>query len=299
MNNRREFIRGAVLAAGGATLCGCKSPFGETSFYGPTIRDRLWMWGHHPDMSEKSVKEGGKWPGPTVDQAEGCRMMGIPNDCVIRWGNKPAHPWGNYFDQFRSLKRISFGITDGGNGTVWEKLDWAINEIKPACPNLTGCFLDDYFTTQGFTQSVADLGRIADRLHGNGLRLSVVLYSDQDGLKAEFKPQLDLIDETSYWFWASKNIVTMVDSVKRCREFIGPEKDLLLGLYMWDYTLGAPVPSDRMAAQLEYARKFLADGTVTGLIFHPSYSAALDVDSVRLSKDWIAAHGEDLWGSGR
>lgn len=296
MISRRSFIEGSALLAGGLMSGGCASLIGKPSFYGPTFRDRLWMWGHHADMAHKSVKKGKKWPGPTVEQAEGCRLMGIYNDCVIRWGNKPAHPWGNYFDQFKDMKRITFGITDGGNGTVWEKLDWAINEIKPAYPNLTGCFLDDYFTPQGFTQSVTDLGRIADRLHENGLRLSVVLYSDQDGLKPEFKPQLDLIDETSYWFWSSKNIDTMEDSVKRCREFIGPEKDLLLGLYMWDFTLGEPVAAERMASQLEHARRFLADGTVTGLIFHPTFQAALDVPAVNLSKEWIRRHGEDLWG---
>lgn len=297
MIERRDFIKRTALAAGGFAA-GCSSPLREekSAFYGPTIRDRLWMWGHHADMAHKSVKKGAKWPGPTVDQAEGCRLMGISNNCVIRWGNKPVHPWGNYFDQFGDMKRITFGITDGGNGTVWEKLDWAICEIKPAHPNLTGCFLDDYFTPQGFTQSVSDLARIAERLHDNGLRLSVVLYSDQDGLKPEFKPQLDLVDETSYWFWRSKNIGTMGDSVRRCRDFIGPDKDLLLGLYMWDFTLGAPVAPELMEAQLVHARRFLADRTVTGLIFHPSFMAALGVPAVEMAKSWIRRHGEETWG---
>src|SRR5574344_1644220 len=93
--NRRNFIATGLAAAGALALDGCKSIPPSTSFYGPTIRDRLWMWGHHADMCSHSAKKGQKWPGATVDQAEGCRMMGIPNDCVIRWGNKPAHPWGD------------------------------------------------------------------------------------------------------------------------------------------------------------------------------------------------------------
>jgi len=36
---------------------------------------------------------------------------------------------------------------------------------------------------------------------------------------------------------------------------------------------------------------------ITGLIFHPTYAAALDVPAVKLSKEWIAAHGETLWGA--
>ena len=296
MMNRREFLAGSAAAAGVAALGGCANFLHRESFYGPTIRDRLWMWGHHADMCHKSVKVGAKWPGPTVDQAQGCKMMGIPNNCVVRWGNLPAHPWGNYFDQFKDMKRITFSITDGAKGTVWEKLKIALEELKPTTPNLTGCFLDDYFTPQGLTQKVEDLRKISEQLHENDLRLSVVLYSDQDGFKDEFKPQLNLCDETSLWFWKSSNIVTMADNVKRCREFIGPDKDLLLGLYMWDFTTREPVSAERMEMQLEYARRFLADKTITGLIFHPSFAAALDVPSVNISKKWIAAYGDTLWG---
>ena len=53
-----------------------------------------------------------------------------------------------------------------------------------------------------------------------------------------------------------------------------------------------------MEMQLSFARKFLADRTVTGLIFHPTFAAALDVPAVNLSKEWIRSHGEDLWGKG-
>ena len=296
MIDRRHFLKVSSMAAGAAALEGCASFSGEASFYGPTIRDRLWMWGHHSAMCHKSVKEGAKWPGLTVEQAEGCKMMGIPNNCVVRWGNLPEHPWGDYFDQFKAMKRITFSITDGAKGTVWEKLDIALKELKPSMPNLTGCFLDDYFTPQGLTQKVEDLRRISNTLHENDLRLSVVLYSDQDGFKDEFKPQLDLCDETSLWFWKSSNIVTMADNVKRCRDFIGPDKDLLLGLYMWDFTTREPVSAGRMEMQLEYARRFLADRTITGLIFHPTFAAALDVPAVNLSKKWIAEYGDTLWG---
>ena len=293
---RREFVKG-MAKVGIATAVGCRSLCGQSSFYGPTIRDRLWMWGHHPDMSGKSVAKGKSWPGPAVDQAEGCRIMGIPNNCVIRWGNKPAYPWGDYFEQFKALKRISFGITDGARGSVRDKMKLAFDVIQPAMPNLTGCFLDDYFRPADIGQKSLDLQKVADAVHEHGLRLSVVLYSDQDGFRAEYKHDLECCDETSLWFWRSANIDTMADRVKRCREFIGPEKDLLLGLYMWDFTRGEPVAADKMERQLSFARKFLADRTVTGLIFHPSFAAALNVPSVRLSCEWIAACGDDLWGS--
>ena len=298
MTNRREFIKGAAMTAGALAAGGCETVFGKQSFYGPTIRDRLWMWGHHSQMCHHSgfKHNGKKWEGPTVEQAEGCKLMGIPNDCFIRWGNMPVHPWGDYVKQFHQLKRFSFGITDGGNGTVWDKLDWAINELKPEFPNLTGGFLDDFFAVKKLTQTEDTVQKIADRLHENDLRLSIVVYSDQDGIKPEFKPYLDLCDETSFWCWHSSNLSKHEDMVRRMRDFIGPDKSLLMGVYMWDYTLGEPVPADRMEMQLAFASKLLSDRTIDGLIFHPTYSAALDVPAVNLAKAWIKENGEKPWG---
>ena len=62
MTSRREFIEGAALAAAGTLAAGCRATLREekSAFYGPTIRDRLWMWGHHADMAHKSVKKGAK-----------------------------------------------------------------------------------------------------------------------------------------------------------------------------------------------------------------------------------------------
>jgi hypothetical protein len=45
------------------------------------------------------------------------------------------------------------------------------------------------------------------------------------------------------------------------------------------------------------ARAFLAEKTVTGLIFHLSFIAALDVPAVKLAKEWIRSHGESVWGT--
>ena len=225
--------------------------------------------------------------------------MGIPNNCVIRWCNLPKYPWGNYFDQFKGLKRISFGIHDGGAESTDEKMRIAFEELQPAMPNLTGCFLDDYFLPWGrknYVPDVGELGRISDAVHAHGLRLSVVAYSDQVGIRQAFKPHFDLVDEVSFWFWKGSNIPTMEDQIRRCRDFIGLDKDLLLGLYMWDFSESAPVPPNLMRRQLACAERFLADRTVDGLIFHPTFIAAMDMPSVRLSRQWIAAHGEQAWG---
>ena len=149
--DRREFLKGAS-AFGCCAAAGCRTA-SQDGFYGETVRDRLWMWGHHIDCWKRTKG----WPGPSVDQADGCQAMGIPNVCVIRFCNLPRYPWGDYFEQFRRMKRFSFGITDGAVGSVREKMRIAFEELKPAFPNFTGCFLDDYFRP-------ADLGQDSIRI---------------------------------------------------------------------------------------------------------------------------------------
>jgi len=294
--NRREFIAKTAAAAGVTAVGGCRSFFGSAPFYGATIRDRLWMWGHHKECARSSVGEGGSWPGESVEQADGCRRMGIPNVCVVRWQDLPKYPCGDYFEQFRTMKRFTFAIGASGQSQSVEKMmRVCFDEIQPRHSNLVGCFLDDFFCDKKLNRDAAQVREIADAVHEHGLRLSVVLYSDQDGLKPEFRERLGLCDETSLWFWKSKNIPSMADQVRRCRDMIGTDKSLLLGIYMWDYTLCTPVPADRMKMQLDYARRFLADGTIDGLIFHPTYAAALDVPAVNLAKAWIRDNGECLW----
>jgi len=303
--NRREFLGACSATAASLVMEGCRLPKGDASFYGPTIRDRLWMWGHHVDCAAQAAACAGKdartfkWPGRAVDQAEGCRLMGIPNDCVIRWCGLPKYPWGDYFDQFRTLKRISFGITDGGAESTDEKMRIAFEELQPRMPNLTGCFLDDYFLHADNPDYVPDISRldeISNAVHDHGLRLSVVAYADQVGIKPAFRPHFERVDEVSFWFWKGANIPTMFDKVRMCRDFIGPDKDLLLGLYMWDFSIAEPIPAELMTQQLECARRLLASRTVNGLLFHPTFAAALDVPAVSISKAWIAEHGEERWG---
>jgi len=303
--DRREFIKGAAALSAVSAAGGCASQLCGTSFYGPTIRDRLWMWGHHVDCAARAASlakdkpKDFRWPGRVVDQAEGCRLMGIPNDCVVRWLDLPKYPWGNYFEQFRGLRRVAFSITQTATESIEDNMRIVFDELQPTLPNLTGCYLDDYFLAEDpdYVPDLKRLERIADGVHAHGLRLSVVAYADQRGLKPAFKPHFGFMDEVSYWFWKGDSIATMADRVRQCRDFIGSGKDLLLGLYMWDFSEGAPIPADKMAHQLECARTFLADRTVDGLIFHPSFAAALDAPAVNLAKRWIAEHGESRWGA--
>ena len=294
--NRRDFLTGAAASAGAMAVGGLGAADGKPPFYGPTVRDRLWMWGHHVTCAKIAWKD--RYPGQAVDQAEGCRLMGIPNNCVIRWCGLPTYPWGDYFEQFRKLKRITFGIHATDAKWTEGNLRLVFDRLQPTCPNLTGCFLDDYFLAKKVKDYVPDIGlleKVSGALQSHGLRLSVVAYGGQAS-NPKFKPHFALFDEVSVWFYESGKIPKMDDTVRAARDFLGPEKDLLLGLYMWDFSRGEPVAENLMRQQLGFAERLLADRTVTGLVFHPTFAAALDVPSVTLAKAWIAEHGDRTYG---
>ena len=140
MTSRREFLKGVAKVSAGVTAVSVLNPL-VTAF----------AEGETPATAEST-----------------CAI--IPSRLVeveASEGHKKTVGY-RYFDYTTSgttcSKRITFAITDGAAGTVWEKLDIALNELKPTTPNLTGCFLDDFFVEKSLNQKVEDLKIISDRV---------------------------------------------------------------------------------------------------------------------------------------
>lgn len=288
-----------LLSFLGLAGCASRPAVERTVKYGPTIRERLWMWGHHPEFTlakydGKSIcASAGSVDKPGSDMAEACRFLGIPNCCVVLY-NPKEHPLNAFTPQFRDMGRVAWSIVDGGGGETKDRLATAY-EAKRMLPNLDTLYLDDYFVkSMGLTKSAADLAKVRDEIHARGFKLACVLYSDQDGLKPEFKESVDLCDEVSYWFWRAENLAKGEESIRACRRYVGEGKSLLLGVYMFDFGGGnKPIPRDVMLHQLDVALRLLRDGTVDGLIFHCTPMCNLGLEAVELSRQWIAEHGDE------
>ena len=59
-------------------------------------------------------------------------------------------------------------------------------------------------------------------------------------------------------------------------------------LWMWGHHVDSSKYAGRCAG--------VGESFIDGLIFHPTFAAALDVPAVRLSKEWIAEHGDGKSG---
>lgn len=295
---RKRFLLGGLSAA--AFCCGCRTLKGSAQRlpYGDTLGDRLWMWGHHPDSLDAAADAGEKYNlprGRRIDMARACREMRIPGCCVVRWRNLPrAAELPAYMRQFRETKRLAFSITDSAAETFDEKVRLGLH-YADLYPNMTTFYMDDYFS-HDYAQPLEKLRAVKEALAARGMRLSVVLYSDSNGVREAYGPVLDLCDEVSFWFWHGKNTSSIETSVARLRRLVGPAKPILVGQYMWDFGGRKPMPGARMEQQLSSVHRLLRTGDISGLIFHCTPLVDLGLDAVKVSRDWIAAHAHEKIG---
>ena len=279
---------GNVVVAGAVKNTAGVAPHARTA-YGPLIGDRLWMWGHHAHSTDDGIF--GIPTGNTIDMADACKAMGIPNCAIVRWRNMPdAAALDDYMAQFHDTRRIAFSVTDGAKETFEEKVGMGL-ELARKHPNLTMFFLDDFFVSScELTQPVGKIRDLRGKLASRGLKLAIVLYADQDGVKPEFKEYLDLCDEISFWFWNGKNVTTIEGEVAKLRALIGKAKPVLLGIYMWDFGARKPMAPELMETQLASAYKLLKSGAIQGLVFHCTPIVDRGLEAVEIARRWIAEH---------
>ena len=301
---RREFLKTSLLAGAGAMAGGCATGFGGSAKrlpYGETIGDRLWMWGHHAMSfaSMKTAKTSYNLPyDRRIDMAAACRDMNIPGCFVVRWRNLPTKAeLPEYMKQFAGTKRVGFSITDGAVEPFDEKVRLGL-EYADAMPNLTTLVMDDYWCMNGkLMRPTSEIAAVHEQTAARGMKLAVVLYSDSNGVKPEYKDVLDICDEVTFWFWNGKNVSGIEERVSTLRDLIGPEKPILLGQYMWDFGGRRPMPAASMEDQLQQTSNLLARKAISGVIFHCTPLVDMNLDAVNVSRRWIRENASRRWGT--
>ena len=301
--NRRKFISSVVAMGGVAMLGGCKSPFSGCDGrvpYGDTIGDRLWMWGHHRDSFKalKGTKEQYNLPFDTrIDMAAACKEMNIPGCFVVRWTKNPKKAdLPEYMRQFVDTKRVGFSITDSATESFEEKVRIGF-EYADRMPNLTTLVMDDFWSGAARGVDLAKIASVREGVSNRNMKLGIVLYSDNNGVKGEFKDVLDLCDEITFWFWHGKNVGTIEAQVARLKDLVGAEKPILLGQYMYDFGGKKALPGTDMERQLAATSRLLSQKAINGVIFHCTPLVDMDLDAVKVSRSWIKENALKRWGS--
>ncbi len=123
------------------------------------------------------------------------------------------------------------------------------------------------------------------------LDLWVVLYTGEFEMPF-LQEHLALCDMVTMWTWQAADLALLGGRFERFEGLVG-RKRKVLGLYMWDYGTGQPMPVDAMATQCELGLAWLKTGRIEGMIFLASCICDLGLETVDWTREWIAAHAEE------
>ena len=123
------------------------------------------------------------------------------------------------------------------------------------------------------------------------LELWVVLYTHEFDMPI-LREHLDLCDVVTLWTWRASDLAHLGKNMDRFAEIVG-KKRKVLGLYMYDYGTGKPMPVDLMKQQCETGLRWLREKRIEGMIFLASCIGDLPLEAVEWSRRWIAEVGDE------
>lgn len=321
MIDRRKFLKKTSILTGigvlsvseinSLMLSGCSS--GETNVanendifnYENNLRDRLWMWGHDTGVFDGPDNVYNIPLSPYISMADAIKDMGIPNVCAIRYGI----PEIGYINQFEKVKRVDWTMSMGNNET-YQYLREYVFKLRDEMPNLTGYYLDDFFSFSGEPNfdnyeensikkippaalSIREIQSLYEDTINYKRRInsSMVLYTHQ--LHPSIEPFMKYVDSVALWTWDGADIQRVEQNFNKYRS-ISPNKQTLLGIYMWDFGGKKEIDQGFMVKQLDFAHKLYMDGEIDGMIFHCTPLVNKNLEAVNYSRKWIAEHGDDV-----
>lgn len=256
-----------------------------------TVRDHLWLWGHHPGTHDGFYH----LPGPSrMTPAEAAYYLGVPNMFMIAIGNVPAPPFDQYMISFRPLRQVVWSIV-GDSSSTRTDID-AVIPLAAKFPNLTGAIMDDFFhaaDAEGNVSrvSVDELAQFRAQLQAAArpLDLYVVVYAHD--LALPIQHHLAQCDVITYWTWTADELGALEVNFARLEE-MAPAQRKILGCYLWDYGAEKPMPVDGMRRQCELGLRWLREGRIEGIIFLSNSACDQEIETVEWTRQWIAEVGE-------
>jgi hypothetical protein len=257
-----------------------------------TLRDRLWLWGH---VAGSHTPQQWGLPGrSTIAPAQAAAYLNVPNLLMVRYELEPQPPFTEVAQQLTGLKRVVWSVEGGGGGD-----GDAVLQLDRVLPNLEGIILDDYCTRvlAGGPETTGDgpfslvaLRRLRQRLDDRPRRLDawVVLYSHELDRWDVLRPHLELCDVVTLWTWKAADLIHLEDNFARF-ETIAAGRRKMLGLYMWDYGVKAPLALPAMERQCRLGLHWLEEGRLDGLILLGSCICDLNLEAVEWVRRWIGA----------
>lgn len=278
-----------------------------------TVRDKLWLFAscaHDDDPSlGKSPTHQRYLKKSRITPAEGCFMLDIPNIIMVGSSGGEPVPFSydalGYAESFCRLDRVLWSVT-GSGGFRSGNEEVFICDMAKKYPNVMGGFADDLFFND-------DLGGIEDEellkeLTEKKAKNQAILNSVTSTFKEACRPmelwatvyisnaEARLWDENpefwnsftglSLWTWEMKDLPMLEANFKTVKRAF-PDKKLYLGVYIYDYMSGEPIPNNLMEHQCEFGLKMLKEKQIDGMIFLTNCVMGIGLPSEYWLRDWI------------
>lgn len=274
-------------------------------------KDKFWIFGVRPHQDDMWL--GPRWKADgsftrkynwsRITPAEAAFLLDVPNMMMVVCDGQPApfsHEAYGYAESFLRMKNVQWSIT-GSEGFRAGNEEAFVCKLAEDYPNITGAYLDDFFGDPSFVNATLAekeayarkaLGEIAEKLKNapRPMDLHLVYYPH---IQREMDPAaFEAVTMLSMFTWNSKDLVHLEE--RFCEmERLYPDKKKLLGIYMFDFPNGQPVPLDRMEHQCNFALRMLKEGRADGMIFEANSLMGMRMDSELWLRDWIEAHKND------
>jgi len=261
-----------------------------------TVRDKLWLFAsraHDDDIWLGKGRANRFTCWSRITPAEGAAMLDVPNVIMIVSDGIPvpysADAYG-YMESFCRMKNVVWSIT-GSSGFRAGNEEQFICHLAEKYPNVTGAFADDFL---GGGQCV---GKNAEEKRDMVLKirhtldtacrpLSMWLTFYERDLETCDPSLYGLFDCLTLWTWNYQELKKLPERFEKMEQLF-PKQKKYLGIYLFDYPSGEPVPNEYMELQCEYGLKLLKEGRADGLIFLTNCVMGIGLPSEYWLRDWI------------
>lgn len=261
-----------------------------------TVRDKLWLFAsraHDDDISlgKSMANRFTRWS--RITPAEGAAMLDIPNIIMIVSDGMPppysAEAYG-YMESFCRMKNVVWSIV-GSAGFRAGNEEKFICDLAKRYPNVTGAFADDFLGSQQMRQMTDEEKRqmildIRRTLNSAERPLSMWLTLYAYDLENCDPSLYGLFDTLSLWTWEYKDLDCLPERFALMEEKF-PAQKKYLGIYIYDYPSGEPVPDEYMSLQCEYGLSLLKEGRIDGMIFLTNCVMGVGLPSEYWLRNWL------------
>ncbi len=197
---------------------------------------------------------------------------------IAKWGYKDTEHGGTDHDVDARPERVKSEAA-------------LVSQLSLKYPNITAAFHDDMLgLARRESMTPEQYGEVyaAVKSANPELKLWVVVYTKElaEADWAAFAPYMDVIN---LWIWDSAELERQAEGIRRCRE-VFPGKPIVMGAYLRDYTLTAPVPLDRVKVQWEDILRGVGEGDLAGYSILSGNLIDGQLEQAAWIRDFIAAN---------